>query len=100
MGFTRLRREGTVFWLEDIVISEGKRSSGLGTQFLTSIEEYVKDNDSVSLYIPVYVGNQSAIDFYYKNGYDILNMIEVRKDFKRKSMEKKIDLLGHEFYLG
>lgn len=47
----------------------------------------------------VWLGNQAALDFYLRRGYDLLNASELRKDFAADRRGRPVQLLGRTFYL-
>lgn len=59
---------------------------GIGSEAIRLTEEIVKTY-SESLYIEASARNIRAIELYRKMGYDCLNTITVRKDFKPEKFE-------------
>ena len=57
------------------------QGNGYGSDALKLVEDIVKEY-SDSVYLEVASRNARAMKLYYKNGYDCLNTVTIRKDFK------------------
>lgn len=98
-GFFYLRFGGQdVAWLEDLFIKEAFRSMGVGRAAFKKLDELMESMGIVSMFVNVIPRNTSAIKFYQDCGFDHLNMIELRKNYK-KSLDKneEIEILGFRF---
>lgn len=73
-------------WLEDLFILPDYQGQGYGSEAIRLLEGIVKEY-SESLYIEIAARNQSAAKLYRKLGYNVLNTITVRKDFKPEQHE-------------
>ena len=87
VGFVHLGSRGCeIDWLEDIFVLPKCQNQGIGTKAIQIVEEMVKQY-SESLYIEVASRNINAIRLYHKIGYDCLNTLTIRKDFKVEKQE-------------
>ena len=87
VGFVHLGSRGCeIDWLEDIFVLPEYQNKGIGTKAIQIVEEIVKEY-SESLYIEVASRNINAIRLYHKIGYDCLNTLTIRKDFKNEKQE-------------
>ena len=87
VGFVHLGSRGCeIDWLEDIFVLPEYQNKGIGTKAIQIVEEMVKQY-SESLYIEVASRNINAIRLYHKIGYDCLNTLTIRKDFKDEKQE-------------
>lgn len=87
IGFVHLGSRGCeIDWLEDIFVLPEFQGNGIGTYAIRIIEDIVKEY-SDSLYIEVAARNEKAIRLYQRIGYNCLNTITVRKDFRPDSHE-------------
>lgn len=87
VGFVHLGSRGCeIDWLEDIFVLPEYQNKGIGTKAIQIVEEIVKEY-SESLYIEVASRNIKAIRLYHKIGYDCLNTLTIRKDFKDEKQE-------------
>lgn len=67
-------------WIEDLYIAPEYRGRGIGTEFLTYIEN--KHPDSV-LRLEAEASNHNAIHVYEKCGYECLPYVEMKKESGR-----------------
>ena len=99
IGFVHLASRGVrVDWLEDLFILPEYQGNGYGTRTLELVENIVKEY-SDSLYLEVAARNSNALKLYRRNGYDCLNTITIRKDFKAEEYRTigQEKILGHTF---
>ncbi|MFC1573496.1 GNAT family N-acetyltransferase, partial [Candidatus Eisenbacteria bacterium] len=94
-------RQTSVRFFEELVVCESCRGQGVGAQFMTAIEDELRavgDND-VFLSM-VWPGNPRAIDFYRRQGYDLINTFELRKGLNEDRRGRRIQFLKRRFHLG
>lgn len=99
IGFVHLGARGCkIDWLEDLFILPEYQGKGYGSEAIKKVENIVKEY-SDSLYMEVAARNASALRLYCRNGYNILNTITIRKDFKPEEYKVKSreTILGHSF---
>lgn len=85
VGFVHLGSRGcAIDWLEDIFVQPSWQGRGMGTQAIRLAEEIVRTY-SDCLYIEAAARNERAIRLYRRIGYDCLNTITIRKDFRPES---------------
>lgn len=100
-AFLRLRVESkNVFWIEDIGVERSVRGHHYGKKLLQFAEDYVQERGAKSLFTNISVKNLGSIHFFTKNGFDWLNMIELRKNFYEYKEQEIINLLGTSFKIG
>ncbi len=101
VGAARLRWEQECPFLEELVVRSERRAQGVGTAFLEAVEEHVRQRGADALFLSkVWLGNLSALDFYLQRGYDLLNTIELRKDFGANRRGRAVSIVGRTMYLG
>ena len=82
IGFAHLGSRGCeIDWLEDIFVLPKYQRKGIGSKVIYMLEQIVKEY-SDSLYIEVATRNINALRLYNKIGYNCLNTVTIRKDFK------------------
>lgn len=87
VGFVHLGSRGCeVDWLEDIFVLPAFQGKGIGSRAIALTEDIVK-KCSESLYIEVAARNRKAIRLYQRAGYDCLNTLTLRKDFRPEEYE-------------
>jgi ribosomal protein S18 acetylase RimI-like enzyme len=102
VGFSRIGNwEGTYF-VREVFVEEPYRRRGVGNELLISCEKLVREKGESSIFLTVEPKNSVSINFLRSNGYDTLNMLELRKDLLTKNAPKREDIteiLGHRFRL-
>ena len=58
-------------WVEDLCIDENCRGAGVGTLLFDALEELAREKGCDSITLNVWEFNESAINFYRKNGMSI-----------------------------
>ena len=99
VGFLHLGSRGCeADWLEDIFVLPEFQKKGIGSRAIQLAEAIVKEY-SESLYIEVAARNRNAIRLYQRIGYNCLNTITIRKDFRPETCEtvSRENITGAEF---
>ena len=92
IGFVHLGNRGCeADWLEDIFVLPEFQGKGIGSRAIQLAEDIVKEY-SESLYIEVAARNMKAIRLYQRIGYNCLNTLTIRKDFR----PEKCETIGNE----
>lgn len=65
--------------VSELIVTQKIRSKGIGKQLLDRITQYFKDNNCKAILIEVFGYNETAINFYEKNGYHT-RLIEMIKE--------------------
>ncbi len=65
--------------LDHVYIKPEHRNNGLGKQFMSWIEDYVKRKGYQSMELNAYVQNYPSHKFYYNEGYEILGYHFLKK---------------------
>ena len=97
IGFVRISRRDGAYWIEELYVEKKYRKLGVGRTLLNKAEEYIK-NFEISSYIMVLPQDRDSLEFWLKNGYEMLNTIELVKDFdktKRLIRPRIISILGY-----
>jgi len=102
VGFSRIGNwEGTYF-IREVFVEESYRRIGVGSKLLVSCEKLVREKGEPSIFLTVEPKNSISINFLKSNGYDTLNMLELRKDLPNKNVPEREDvteILGNRFRL-
>ncbi len=100
IGLARARHEG-VYFLEEFCVAEGHRGKGVGARFLAAIEDHLREIGEHDVFLGmVWPGNLRAIDFYRREGYDLINTFELRKGLVRDKRGRETRFLDRPFHLG
>ncbi len=94
IGFSVLKSEDKVFWLEWLFIDRKFRGFENASLLFDFTENFAKENGADQLYIWVHPDNKQMLRFLKKKGYDVLNLVEVKKI--KPNTSKNINILGNE----
>lgn len=84
-------------WLESIYVIVEKRRLGVGKLLLEKAEELAKDYNCDTLYFNVHPNNDIMISFLKDSGYDVLNLIEIRKRFNNEKLDSEYTVGNNVF---
>ena len=70
---------------DHVIINDNLRGKGLGKQFFTWIDEYVKNKGCEGIELNAFVSNTKAHKFYYNEGYNIygFHFVKILRDDKK-----------------
>ena len=90
LGYAVCRIMSGVVWAESLFVRTGDRRKGIGCQLYQSIESLAKEIGNDTVYNWVHPNNEKIINFLRKIGYNVLNLVEIRKKHPGEVLEKKI----------
>jgi GNAT superfamily N-acetyltransferase len=96
-GYFILKYDDDAVWLEHFYVKEKYRNQGIGSRLFQKAEEVVNKLGYVNLYNWVHPNNNRMINFLQKQGYDVLNMIEIRKKFDNEDLKSEIKVRNNKF---
>ena len=96
-GYFILKYDDDAVWLEHFYVNEAYRNHGIGSKLFQKAEKVVNKLGYVNLYNWVHPNNNRMIHFLRKQGYDVLNMIEVRKKFDEEDLKSEIKVGNNKF---
>ena len=96
-GFIVCRDVDSVTWVESLFVDRDWRRKGVGTALLTMAQELAESMGQDTLYAWVHPNNDGVIQFLRPHGYDVLNLIEVRRPHKGEALAEKVRVMGNEF---
>ena len=97
VGYTVLRVESEVVWVESLYVSNEHRREGFGSMLYEKAEEYSNNLGNDTLFYYVHPNNETMINFLKSKGYSVLNLIEIRKPFKGEKTKTKVKVGNNEF---
>lgn len=97
VGYFILKYDDDAVWLEHFYVKETYRNQGIGSKLFQKAEEIVNKLGYVNLYNWVHPNNDRMIKFLKKQGYDVLNMIEIRKKFVDEDLKSEIEVGSNRF---
>jgi len=97
IGYIVCRIDGEVVWAESLYVMPEYRRMGTASILYDRAEQLAKKLGNETLYNWVHPNNEKIISFLDKKGYNVLNLIEVRKALIGENIEQKIRVDAHEF---
>ena len=101
VGFARISRRDGAYWIEELYVEKNYRRLGIGRKLVERAEKYIKEFE-ISAYILVLPQDKEALEFWVKMGYNMLNSIELVRDFgktKRSLKPRTVSILGYPLKL-
>ena len=96
LGYMILKKDG-VIWVEQIFVKESYRRKGVATLLYNKAEEESKLIGEDTLYNYVHPNNDVMIFFLKSKGYDVLNLIEIRKPYDKEDNKEIIQIKNNKF---
>ena len=97
VGYAVCKVLDSCVWLESIYVRKDSRRQGVATMLLKKCEEVAAEYGNETLYINIHPNNHLMILFLQKNGYDVLNLIEVRKLLKDEVTDSEYRIGEHNY---
>ncbi|MHA1112263.1 MAG: GNAT family N-acetyltransferase [Promethearchaeota archaeon] len=97
IGFTVCRVDGEVVWNELLYVVPEERRKGTGSALFLRAEKFALDLGGHTMYNWVHPNNHRSIIFLKKHGYDVLNLIEVRKKLPWEKISQKYKIGQYEY---
>ena len=95
LGYSVLKFEEEVCWLDWLYVKVDYHGKGIASKLFDHAEEIAKNLGNDQLYIWVHPDNDCMLKFLKKKGYDVLNLIEVKK--KKENPSTLIPILNNKF---
>lgn len=97
VGYCVCRIEDDVVWLESLYVRKEYRRNGIGTMLFNKAAAIAKEHHNDTLYQYVHPNNDVMIRFLAKQGYDVLNLIEIRKAYEDEELKDNYQIGDHSF---
>ncbi|KGM92840.1 acetyltransferase [Clostridium novyi A str. 4552] len=97
LGYLVCRIDGNLVWVESLFVSHNARRNGIASKLYKEAEKVANDLGGDTVFNWVHPNNDKIIAFLSKMGYDVLNLIEIRKPWKNEVLTKKICVGNHEY---
>jgi GNAT superfamily N-acetyltransferase len=96
VGYSVLKMEDQVVWLDWLYIDPDYHGKGIASKLFDHAEEFTRKLGNNQLYIWVHPDNHRMLKFLKKKGYDVLNLLEIKKE--KSDSKEKIQILGNDFH--
>ena len=96
LGYLVCRVDGEVVWAESLYVRETCRRLGVGSALYAQAEQLAQSLGGGTPYNWVDPDNEKIIRFLQR-GYNVLNLIELRRPDAGEELSKKVRVGNHEF---
>jgi len=97
LGYIVCRIEDSVVWTESLFVYDNVRRKGIASKLYSEVEKIANELGNDTVFNWVNPNNDKMITFLSKMGYDVLNLIEIRKPWKNETLTRKIYVGNHEY---
>lgn len=97
IGYIVCRVDDDVVWLESIYVRPEYRRKGVGTILFDKAQNVAEEYGNSTLYLYVHPNNDTMLDFLKNKGYDVLNLIEIRKPYKDETVDTEYTIGDHTY---
>lgn len=97
IGYLVCRIDGGAVWAESIFVLNDGRRSGIASELYKEAENIAKNLGGTTVFNWVHPNNDKMIRFLSKMGYNVLNLIEIRKPWENEILTQKICVGSYEY---
>lgn len=97
VGYLVCRVDGEVVWAESLYVDPAWRRQGVGSRLFAKAEEFAQALGGEWPYNWVDPENQAIIHFLGQHGYDVLNLVELRKPEEGEILTQRVRVGSHQF---
>lgn len=102
VGFARIQLWDGAYFVREVFVTKPFRRKRIGSKLLVSCENFVRKNGETSIFLTVEPKHSVSLKFLIHNGYDTLNMLEIRKNLSKAEFPERqgdVEILGHKLHL-
>ena len=96
-GYLVCRIDQDVVWAESLFVKPSARRKGVGSALYLEAERLVEKLGGDTVYNWIHPNNAEIIQFLKKRGYDVLNLVEVRRPWSGEKNLSKIQVGDFQF---
>jgi ribosomal protein S18 acetylase RimI-like enzyme len=97
LGYIIIKIEEEIVWAESLYVSESSRQKGIGGDLYYKAEEIAQKFQQDTIYNWIHPNNTKIIHFLKKRGYNVLNLVEIRKKRKNEIIQSTINIGDNSF---
>ena len=98
VGYMVCRIDEDIVWVESIYVKEENRRKGIASKLYSEAERIAKEIGGSAPYNWIDPTNEAIIHFLRKRGYDVLNLLELRRREPNERLIYKISVGKHEYF--
>ncbi|MGD9201519.1 MAG: GNAT family N-acetyltransferase [Chitinispirillia bacterium] len=96
-GYHVCRVDGQVVWGESLFVLPQYRRQGIAGMLYDAAENLAKNNGQETVYNWVHPNNDKIIGFLKARGYNVLNLIELRRPLKGEKLDTVVKVNNHKY---
>lgn len=96
LGYITCKEEDGVYWVESLFTRASHRRHKIGSALYNAVEKYTQERGADNLFVWVHPNNQTMLQFLQSRGYNVLNLIELRKPWQNEQFTRKYHFEGEE----
>lgn len=97
IGYLVCRIDEPCVWVESIYVNKEYRRKHIASALFAKAEEVARMYGEETVYNYVHPNNNGMIEFLKSRGYNVLNLIEIRKPYTNEKPTTKIKVAENEF---
>jgi len=97
VGYLVCRVDGKVVWAESLFVLPDHRRRGIASDLYDQAERLAAGPGGQTVFNWIHPNNDAIIAFLRKRGYDVLNLIEVRRPVADEPASRTIKVGSHTF---
>jgi GNAT superfamily N-acetyltransferase len=97
IGYLVCRIDQSVVWVESLFVLEHHRKRGIASALYETAEKLAASYNNDTLYVFIHPNNDNMAAFLAKRGYNVLNLIEVRKKLTDENITEQITIRNNVF---
>ncbi len=97
IGYAILKIFDKTVWLDQLFVHKAERRNSVASSLLEIVNKRAVDYGKETAFIHVHPNNHKMLKFLAKNGYDVLNLLEIRKLYNNESINTNIKVGVNSF---
>lgn len=97
LGYLVCRVDGSTLWAESLFVSPKFRRRGIAGMLYDAAEQLARNRGEPTIYNWVHPNNDPIIAFLKARGYDVLNLIEIRRRLPGEEPQATLRIAGHDY---
>jgi len=97
LGYLVCRIDGSVVWVESLYVLSTHRRKGAASALFDAAQQLAASYGEDTLYNYVHPNNDAMIAFLHRKGYDVLNLIEIRRKHEGEEPRERIRVGNNVF---
>jgi len=97
IGYLVCRVDAKTVWAESLFVAPEHRRHGIGSKLYAQAERLAADVGASTVYNWVHPQNRTVVSFLKQRGYDVLNLVELRRPGPDEQANRTITVGSEEF---